>query len=155
MDYSGIQGHSWVQLPAKLCSKLDSAICVQLLSFLAAVLMPQHQARLPLIEYALCWSSTGLPLNDSFTGLFNVSCSGNETSIKYCPSGTWSNGTSCPSNYSATLNCMGKNSYFFISALLLLVYLFDIVTRRYFSVYKNCSYNMIVNSDVSRGRFVG
>jgi len=49
----------------------------------------------------------GLPLNDSFTGLFNVSCSGNETSIKYCPSGTWSNGTSCPSNYSATLNCMG------------------------------------------------
>lgn len=52
-------------------------------------------------------STGGSPLNGAFTGLYNVSCQGDEKSIKDCALGAWSSNTTCSSNNSVTLNCSG------------------------------------------------
>ncbi|XP_067052699.1 deleted in malignant brain tumors 1 protein-like isoform X2 [Acropora muricata] len=46
------------------------------------------------------------PVYGSFTGAYNVSCQGNETSIKNCTIGAWSNSRTCASNQSM-VNCSG------------------------------------------------
>ncbi|XP_020605209.1 uncharacterized protein LOC110044027 isoform X4 [Orbicella faveolata] len=52
-------------------------------------------------------STGGSPLSGSFTGLYNVSCQGDEKSIKDCALGAWSNNAMCPNNNAITLNCSG------------------------------------------------
>lgn len=47
-------------------------------------------------------------MSGKFTGLYNVSCQGDEKSIKDCATGAWSSSTMCPSNNTITLNCSGE-----------------------------------------------
>ncbi|XP_068722638.1 deleted in malignant brain tumors 1 protein-like [Montipora capricornis] len=56
---------------------------------------------------AITVGDEGLPISGPFSGLHNVTCRGNETSIKNCSISAWSNITSCASNVSATITCSG------------------------------------------------
>ena len=75
---------------------------------------------------------TGFPLqSDPFTGLYNVSCVGNEPSIKNCPSFASPISTSCPSNYSATAICSGVEKVGFVVGWFYTVYLEAVSTHMF------------------------
>ena len=68
------------------------------------------------LRLSLLLISISLLLSDlygPFTGAYNVSCQGNETSIKNCKIGAWSNSSTCASNHSAMVSCSGMITLIF------------------------------------------